>query len=358
MSSISCKSFIALVTLASVSMSASAVTSVNLADYRLVGRYTLPEPTRVTAPPNSLLAQEVSAVTWNRDTDTLFMVGDGGRSIVQVGLTGNFIDSMTLGLVASNPQGTAFYDPEGLAYVGNGQFVMMEERLRVANLFTYVAGSTLSYAGAQHVKLGTTIGNIGIEGISYDPLTSGATPGFIAVKEEAPMGVFQTNINFAAGTATNGSAATVNSTNLFDPTLTGLADIADVFSLSNLNGLGAADIGNLLLLSQASGKIIEVDRSGNTLSSLNIPFLPTNPIGTTVLTGPGGPLSVANQQHEGLTMDDRGFLYLVSENGGGDINNPQLWVMAPVPEPEAYAMMMIGLGVVGFAARHKAKRSA
>jgi hypothetical protein len=43
----------------------------------------------------------------------------------------------------------------------------------------------------QTVKLGTTVGNIGIEGISYDPLTS----GFIAVKETQPQGIFQTNID-------------------------------------------------------------------------------------------------------------------------------------------------------------------
>ena len=42
---------------------ASAQVSINLADYSLVGLYVLPEPTRVTAPTSSLLAQEASAVT-------------------------------------------------------------------------------------------------------------------------------------------------------------------------------------------------------------------------------------------------------------------------------------------------------
>ena len=91
------------------------------------------------APPDSLLAQEASAVTYNWDTDTLFIVGDGGTSIVQVTKTGQLIDSMTLA-PGSSPQGTDFYDPEGLTYVGNGQFVMSEERDRQAVLFTYAAG--------------------------------------------------------------------------------------------------------------------------------------------------------------------------------------------------------------------------
>lgn len=350
------KNYVCAITLALVSGSALAVNSVDLSNYQLVGRYALPEPTRVAPPVGNLLAQEASAVTWNRDTNTLFVLGDGGTSIVQVGLTGSFIDSMTLA-AGSSPQGTAFYDPEALAYIGGGKFVMVEERYRTANLFTYTPGTTLNYSGAQQVKLGTTVGNIGIEGISFDPLSSGATPGFILAKEKTPMGVFQTNINFAAGTATNGSPTTVNSVDLFNPAQTGLVDFADVFALSNINGIGAVDQSNLLLLSQESGKIVEVDRAGNTKSSLTIPFLPTNPLGTTVLTGTGGPLSVLDQQHEGLTMDDNGILYLVSENGGGDINNPQLWVLAPVPEPSEYAMLLAGLGVLGAIARRKRKIS-
>ena len=82
------------------------------------------------------------------------------------------IDSMTLA-PGNSPQGTDFYDTEGITYVGGGKFVLVEERYRQANLFTYVAGGTLHRADAQTVKLGTTIGNIGLEGVSYDPLTGG-----------------------------------------------------------------------------------------------------------------------------------------------------------------------------------------
>lgn len=342
------------VSTALTSMSAAAVSTVNLSDYRLIGRYALPEPTRVTAPANNLLAQEASGVTWNRDTNTLFVVGDGGKAVTQVGLQGQFIDTMTLGLNPGNPQGVAFHDPEGIAYVGGGKFVLVEERFRVANQFTYTAGTTLAYSGAQHVDLGTNIGNIGLEGITYDPLTG----GFILVKEQSPIGIFQTTMNFAAGTASNGSPTTVNSINLFNPALTGLSDIAEVFAFSNLAGIGASEQANLLLLSQEMGRIIEVDRAGNILSSLNIAQLPSSPLGTTVLTGPGGPLSVADQQHEGMTMDDAGVLYIVNENGGGDINNPQLWVYAPVPEPETYALMAFGLGMLGAVARRRNRKAA
>ena len=42
----------------------------------------------------------------------------------------------------------------------------------------------------QAVKIGTTIGNIGLEGISYDPLTSGTDLGFIGVKESGPQNLW------------------------------------------------------------------------------------------------------------------------------------------------------------------------
>ena len=287
--------------------------SIDLANYVRVGRYDLPEPTRTTAPLNNLLAQEASAVTYNWDTNTLFITGDGGKSITQVSKTGELIDTMTLAL-GSSPQGTAFYDPEGITYIGNGQFVMSEERDRQLVLFTYAAGTTLTRSQTKTVKIGTFVDNTGTEGLSYDPQTG----GFICLKEISPMGIFQTNVDFDAGTATNGSPTTENSVDLFDPALTGFADVADVFALSNLPFLnGHQQSGNLIILSQESARIINVDRSGNIASSLQI------------VSDPGNPLTAANQQHEGITMDRDGIIYVVNENGGGDIDHPQLWVYAP-----------------------------
>ena len=86
-------------------------TAIDLSTYVRIGRHNLPEPTRTAAPPNSLLAQEASAVTYNWDTDTLFVTGDGGTSIVQVSKTGQLIDSMTLA-PGGSPQNTEFYDPD------------------------------------------------------------------------------------------------------------------------------------------------------------------------------------------------------------------------------------------------------
>src|SRR5882724_3828908 len=97
--------------------------SFDLSSYVRVGRFDLPEPTRTAAPLHSLLAQEASGVTYDWDTGTLFVVGDGGTSVVQVSTTGQLISSMTLAQ-GSSPQGTEFYDPEGITYIGGGKFVM------------------------------------------------------------------------------------------------------------------------------------------------------------------------------------------------------------------------------------------
>lgn len=270
----------------------------------------MPEPTRTAAPPGSLLAQEVSAVTYDWDTDTLFVVGDGGTSIVQLSKTGQLIDSMSMAL-GSSPQGTEFYDTEGLTYVGNGDFVLVEERYRQANLLTYIAGDTLDRVAVQTVKLGTTIGNVGLEGLSWDP----ATGGFVLVKEKNPQSIFTTLIDFNAGAASNGSPSATASINLFNPALASVLDMSDVFALSTLPSLhGQPDYQNLLLISQESGQLLELDRSGTVQGRL------------TITADPGSPLSVPDMTMEGVTMDRDGFLYVVNESGGGDANHPQLWV--------------------------------
>jgi uncharacterized protein YjiK len=293
------------------------VPPINLNAYVRVGRYDLPEPSRTTLPSgtpvHNVLCQEASGVAYNWDTDSLFVIGDGGKSITQVSKTGILIDTMTLAL-GPGPQGTDFYDPEGITYIGGGQFVFTEERDRQLVKCNYVAGTTLLRSDTQVVKLGTFVDNIGTEGVTFDPQTG----GFVCLKEISPIGIFQTDVDFISGTATNGSALTLNSTNLFDPALLGMNDVADVFALSNLPALaGQSQAGNLLVLSQEDARIVNIDRRGIIQSTVNL------------ATDAGNPLPIAAQQHEGLTMDRKGNLYIVSENGGGDIDHPQLWVYSP-----------------------------
>ena len=285
-------------------LSTAPPTTMDLSKYARVARYDLPEPTRTTPPDaTSLLAQEASSVTYDWDTDTLFVVGDGGTSVVQVSKTGALIDSMTLA-AGSSPQGTEFYDTEGIAYVGGGTFVLIEERYRQANLFTYAAGTTLNRADVQTVKLGTSIGNIGLEGGTYDP----ASADYLFVKEKDPRSIFETGIDFAGGTATNGSPTTDESTDLFDPSSVSTLDFSDIFALSNLPSLaGDPTFDQLLIISQESGQIVQVDRAGNVQHTM------------TIVADPGDTLSVPDMTMEGVTMDRNGNLYVVNEDGGGAV---------------------------------------
>jgi hypothetical protein len=59
-------------------------------------------------------------------------------------------------------------------------------------------------------------------------------------------------------------------------------------------------------------------------------------------------------------MDSAGNIYVVSELGGAandsDLTHPQLWVYAPVPEPEHYAMV-VGIGALAFGILRRQRRA-
>jgi uncharacterized protein len=294
-----------------------------LNNYVQVGNYALP-----TLSPNPFSAPEfeASAVTWNKDTNTLFMLGDGGGFIMETTLTGTPIGFMKLA-AGSSPQGNEFFDPEGLVYIGGGKFVMTEERNRTAVQFTYAAGSTLQRSQTSTMKLGTTVGNTGLEGVTSDPITG----GFIFVNQAAGSGalqnIFQTQINFSAGTASNGNATTVNNTSLFPVGNIGFADLNDVFALANVYGSNVTGNQNLLVLTN-TGAVKEMTRAGAVVGSLSLPGAPS-------------------YQFEGISMDANGFIYVVSDNGNPGVLS-SLQVYAPVPEPSSYALMLAGLAVMGF----------
>jgi uncharacterized protein YjiK len=360
---------------AAVTTSTTPVTSVNLADYGLVARFPLPSKanplggdTSCTSGSGDVLGDEASAVAYdpngNGGAGSLFILGDGGACVVQTTVTGTYIDSMTLG-TGNSAQGTAFYDTEGITYVGQDggkpQLVITEERYRQLDRFDYTPSTTLTLAGAQAVKLGTTIGNIGLEGVAYDPATSNGSncsaqtahgvtgnfcQGFVVVKEKQPEDIFQTNVDWgsrglqstdpATGTATNGDPnANEGSgdapTPLFPPANANLNDFSDVFALSNIASLDSTDPvtgadgthydGDLLIDSQESGAIELVSRSGAIKSRLD------------VFPNPSSGLDVVDETHEGVAMDQFGNLYVDSEDGAGP-NNPELEVYAPTTDPD------------------------
>ncbi|MFM9957185.1 MAG: SdiA-regulated domain-containing protein [Phycisphaerales bacterium] len=263
-----------IILLAAAASSASAsITSLNLANYSLTASYNL----------DPVLASEASAVTFNWNTGTLFVLGDEGDAVVEVSTTGALLSSMTL---------TGFDDTEGLTFTGGGNFVITEERLQDAYSFTYTAGGAISRGSLANASIGPTVGNVGVEGISYDPRNG----RFITVKEKTPQAVLDNTITF-------GFPGSVSSTSLFSPAL-GLLDLSDVQVLATVPSLiGTADEENLLVYSQESARLLEVTRTGTVLSSFD-------------LTG------IDNA--EGVTIGADGTIYIVGEN-------PTLYVLTPTP---------------------------
>lgn len=272
-----------------------------------------------TGTPN-LLADEASAITYNKDTDSLFVVGDGATAVVEVNKNITGANCTTIGSMTVDDDD--FADTEGITYVGGGKFVLVEERVRQADQFTYTQGGTLTRANVSTAVLGSTVTNVGIEGMSFDPMSN----GYIAVRQSQPTSIFQATINFGAaggtGTATgsDGAAITGATTNppfLFDAAKTGLSAFNDVFALSNIVPTNAPDYGDVMIIGAPDGKIVKMDRTGKLMSSL--------PMSTTA-------------QNEGMTMAPDGTIYVVGEQAAG-ANLPGMTVFTPTKNSSA-----VGIG--------------
>jgi hypothetical protein len=63
---------------------------------------------------------------------------------------------------------------------------------------------------------------------------------------------------------------------------------------------------------------------------------------------------IAPEGLKGFTMDGMHYLAIASEGGdGGVMAGTALFALAPVPEPGTYALMLGGLGLVGWMARRR-----
>ncbi len=276
-----------------VALPSAGAANLDLSRYSLTATYALPGT-----------ASESSAITWNWDTDTLFVVGDEGQYITEVSRSGAVLGSMRL---------SGFDDTEALAYIGNGQFVIGEERIQSVYRLSYQAGATATRSTLPVVNLGANVGNVGLEGVSYDRRDG----SFVTVKEKTPQAVRAGNIDFTTGTHTLAD--------LFTPAL-GVSDLSDVQTLSGFTGSGYAD--NLLIYSQESQRLTEVSRSGQVLSSFNFTFIS----------------GIA----EGVTIASDGTIYVTDES-------PAIYVLtaAPVPEPASYALMLAGAAAIAAAVRRR-----
>ena len=298
-------------------LAATALGSANAASIGLSTNYSVEWAVTIATP-------EGSGITYNWDTNELWVIGDEADWGRYSATTGAALGAL--------PGLSGYNDPEGIAYLGGGNFAIAQERVMEINKI--VGLSPVSEGSAPSFDVNGpagSVGNVGLEGISYDARTG----TFYGVKQESPQAVFEmTGVDFAGG----GSV-----TELFNPSLLGVGSLSDISVLGNsaaLIGAGAGD--NLLVLSLASNKLMEVTKSGSILSEFGL-----------------GGLNIGGI--EGVTVDNAGNIFLVGEIGPGQSGSggPSGIVKlaragaGAVPEPATWAMMIGGFALAGSAMRRR-----
>lgn len=233
----------------------------------------------IDAKPVSGLQSDVSGLTFDPDRRSLFAITNANPEIVELSLDGILLRRIPL---------SGLIDPEAIEYVAPGYYVVTDERqqslvkIRIDDSTTHIDAST-----ARQVAIGIgRNGNKGFEGLAHDRRGQRL---FVA-KERDPQRIYEV-AGFASPAQDGGASLEISDNPARDAALPG----------SDLSSLYFDEAsGHLLVLSDESRLVVELDRDGRPLSSLSLK------------AGRHG-LQDSVPQAEGMTMDDRGNLYIVSE---------------------------------------------
>jgi uncharacterized protein YjiK len=231
----------------------------------------------LTLPPIPVagINKNLSGLTFNPDTGTLFGVLNSPPAIVEFTRHGEFLRHIKL---------ESFEDTEAISYLGDGRFAVAEERRRMVSLLQ-VDKSTeiIRYSDGMRFLVDPegAGNNKGLEGMTYDPQSR----MLLVVKERSPRRTY------------------------FVPLPTSAIEMPRVFSGWDSDAIGLRDLTGmqfhpetetLLIASDESKEVVETTLSGEVVSRLRL------------RSGYGG-LSDDIEQAEGVTVDDQGTLYIVSE---------------------------------------------
>lgn len=221
----------------------------------------------------------LSALTFDPDRRSLFAVTNKQTELLELSLDGQLVRRIAL---------TGFGDAEAVEYISPGIYVISDEHRQ--RLFKVHVDSNTRWLDAADSELLALIigegGNNGFEGLAYDSVSRRL---FVA-KERKPLRILQV-LGFPRQAANQPFSAQVQG----DPVRDSRLFVTDLSSLMFDQGSG-----HLLLLSDESRLVLELDEGGKPISSLSL------------LAGNHG-LKRSVPQAEGLAMDDRGYLYIVSE---------------------------------------------
>lgn len=225
------------------------------------------------------LNDDVSALTYDPDRNSLFTVTNQKPQLIELSLEGELLRSIDL---------HGFGDAEAVEYISQGLYVITDERRqRLIKVRVNDATTELHADQAQQFSLGIGLnGNKGFEGLAYD---SAGQRLFVA-KERDPMRIYE-----------------IHGFPQRDPQRPFAVHVVD--DLKRDAGLFVRDLsslqfdersGHLLALSDESRLVLELNVEGKPISSLSL------------LGGRNG-LKRSVPQGEGIAMDNQGTLYLVSE---------------------------------------------
>lgn len=225
------------------------------------------------------LADDVSALTFDPDRNSLFTVTNQKAQLIELSLEGELLRRIDL---------HGFGDAEAVEYISEGLYVISDERKqRLIKVRVDAATTELHADQAQQFSLGIGLnGNKGFEGLAYDSVGQRL---FVA-KERDPLRIYEIH-GFPQHDPQQPFAVHVVDNQQRDAGLF----VRDLSSLQFDERSG-----HLLALSDESRLVLELDVNGKPISSLSL------------LRGRNG-LKRSVPQAEGIAMDNQGVLYLVSE---------------------------------------------
>lgn len=219
---------------------------------------------------------DLSGLTWNDDSKTLYTITNKNPQILEISTNGDLLRVI-------DTKGIS--DPEAITYIGNNRFIIAEERKqKLIKAIITPETKELDLTKYQQISLGEgNTNNKGLEGLTWDAKTQ----KLYAAKERDPVLIYEVT-GFPIATDIPNISVTNNKKRdrrLF---------VKDVSSLSFNE-----QYDHLLVLSDESRLVIELNKEGKPISSLSL------------IQGHGLKHSVP--QAEGIAMDIDNNLYIISE---------------------------------------------
>lgn len=217
---------------------------------------------------------DLSGLTYNALTGTFFGISNGITQIFEMDTDGSHLRTISL---------NGFEDTEGLVWIGGEEYFLVEERRgRAVKITVTESTENINYPDTYIQLEGDWGNNLGIEGIAYEA----ATNSLLIVKEKLPSALYRIEIpeNFP-DTIAPAFPFDINSNN---------------FGCSDFSGLHLHQ--NLLILSHEGRAVVQTDMTGNEIARLELGD-----------NGANGTLESGLLQAEGITVDDKGTIYVVSE---------------------------------------------